>query len=112
MKDGGAAFPQHGWTKDPETLERMKMQGGMSLREYSAIHLRVANSGVDWLDEMIEKANRDWFAGQALNGFSLRLRDNGWPNQVDDLEVTWVSKAAYTIADAMLAEREKEDQCE
>lgn len=40
--DGGPAFPQHGWTSNPEVLERMKNQGGMSLR--------------------------DWFAGQALLG--------------------------------------------
>lgn len=40
--DGGPAFPQHGWTSSPEVLERMKNQGGMTLR--------------------------DWFAGQALNG--------------------------------------------
>ena len=40
MGEGGSAFPQHGWSSNPEVLERMKNQGGMSLR--------------------------DWFAGQAL----------------------------------------------
>lgn len=40
IDDGGPAYPQHGWTKDPEVLERMRNQGGMTLR--------------------------DWFAGQAL----------------------------------------------
>jgi len=34
--DGGAAFPQHGWTNNPEVLERMKNQGGMTLRDYFA----------------------------------------------------------------------------
>lgn len=33
---GGPAFPQHGWTSNPEVLERMKNQGGMSLRDYFA----------------------------------------------------------------------------
>jgi hypothetical protein len=42
INDGGPAYPQHGWTKDPEVLERMRNQGGMTLR--------------------------DWFAGQALAG--------------------------------------------
>ena len=30
----------------------------MKLREYAAIHLRVADSGVDWLDEMIRGARK------------------------------------------------------
>lgn len=42
QNDGGPAFPQHVWTTNPEVLERMKNQGGMTLR--------------------------DWFAGQALVG--------------------------------------------
>lgn len=33
-KDGGPAFAQHGWTSDPEVLERMKKLGGMSMRQY------------------------------------------------------------------------------
>jgi len=28
-----SAFPQHGWSENPATIERMKSQGGMSLRE-------------------------------------------------------------------------------
>jgi len=28
----------------------------MSLREYAAIHLRVPDSGVEWLDEMIKRS--------------------------------------------------------
>jgi hypothetical protein len=28
----------------------------ISLREYAAIHLRVPDSGIDWLDKMIRKA--------------------------------------------------------
>lgn len=42
MNTGGPAFPQHGWSKDPQVLERMRNQGGMTLL--------------------------DWFAGQALAG--------------------------------------------
>jgi hypothetical protein len=32
-------------------------EGGMDLRHYAAIHLRLPDSGLDWLDEMIRKAN-------------------------------------------------------
>jgi hypothetical protein len=35
-----------------ETTELEKM----SLRAYAAVHLRVPDSGIDWLDEMIRKA--------------------------------------------------------
>jgi hypothetical protein len=36
INDGGSAFPQHGWTSDPVVLERMKTQGGMTLRDFFA----------------------------------------------------------------------------
>ena len=44
---------------------------------------------------------RDWFAGQALQGVMRGL----WEASNDN--IAW---AAYGIADAMLAEREKEDK--
>ena len=39
---------------------------GMSLRQYAAIKLKVADSGVDWLDEMIIKSKRDGIAEKAM----------------------------------------------
>ena len=30
----------------------------MSLRTYAAIHLRVSDSGIEWLDRMIEQSRR------------------------------------------------------
>ena len=46
---------------------------------------------------------RDWFAGMALQGFCSQTNNGG--------EWTWgktdAPKAAYELADAMLAEREK-----
>lgn len=49
---GGPAFPESG--------PRGQASGGegMTLRQYAAIHLKVPNSGTDWLDEMIEEANK------------------------------------------------------
>lgn len=32
---------------------------GMSVREYAAIHLKVPDSGVDWLDEMIQESKKN-----------------------------------------------------
>lgn len=43
--DGGPAFPQHGWSSNPDVVERMSGQGGMTLR--------------------------DWFAGKALSAIVL-----------------------------------------
>jgi len=58
--DGGAAFPQHGWTNNPEVLERMKNQGGMTLRDYFAGQ---ALAGI------LASANfgnvKDWIVGKA-----------------------------------------------
>ena len=33
--------------------------GGLSQRAYAAIHLRVPDSGLSWLDAMIERARRE-----------------------------------------------------
>jgi hypothetical protein len=81
MKDGGSAFPQHGWSNDPATIERMKEQGGMSLR--------------------------DWFAGQALIGLlsNTSLQDSREPDAVA-LGPAWFAEQAGIQADAMIDERE------
>jgi hypothetical protein len=49
---GGPAFPA------PTTKPLENYYPGMTLRQYAAIHLKVPNSGTDWLDEMIEEANK------------------------------------------------------
>jgi hypothetical protein len=49
---GGPAFPFSG---EPGVEPGCS---GMTLRQYAAIHLKVPNSGTDWLDEMIEEANK------------------------------------------------------
>ena len=48
---GGPAFPV------PD-IDGSAVQEGMTLRQYAAIKLKVPNSGTDWLDEMIEEANK------------------------------------------------------
>jgi hypothetical protein len=53
--DGGPAFP----VPDSHDANGQVQYGanGMSLRQYAAIHLRVPDSGNDWLDDMIRKSN-------------------------------------------------------
>lgn len=72
--DGGPAFPaKHTVLSTPEQ-RALGVDGfveelpGLTKREYAAIHLRVPDSGSQWLDEMIEKARRTEFAGRALAG--------------------------------------------
>ena len=58
-EDGsGPAFPvlhtiDGNWVKEP-----IPALQGMSQRAYAAIHLRVPDSGLPWLDDMIERARR------------------------------------------------------
>lgn len=61
---GGSAFPTQHYTTNGEVQWGAD---GMSLRQYAATHLKVPNSGTDWLDEMIEEANkldREMLTGQ------------------------------------------------
>jgi hypothetical protein len=50
---------------------------------------------------------RDWFAGQALIGLA-----SNWRSFTDDNALELLGKSAYVCADAMLAEREGEKQCQ
>ena len=33
IEDGGPAFPQHGWSSNPEVLKQMKACAGMTRRD-------------------------------------------------------------------------------
>lgn len=85
MNTGGKAFPQHGWSKDPEVLRRMKDQGGMTLL--------------------------DWYAGQALAG--LLSSPNLLSALIDESETDETPKPiaikSYEMAEAMLAEKARRE---
>jgi len=52
---------------------------------------------------------RDWFAGQALAGAMTRAStEDEWPMTEKDPRAA-IAKAAYGMADAMIAARSKED---
>ena len=78
MKNGGSAFPEIYTEKDGYGHLGIYSSGGMSLR--------------------------DWFAGQALAGCLAGLTDLSY----GDINHPGVAAACYKLADAMLAEREKE----
>ena len=52
---------------------RAEAVGGMNLRQYAAIKLRVPNSGTDWLDAMIVEAKRDELAAKASQAAIKRV---------------------------------------
>jgi len=80
QNDGGPAFPQHGWTSNPEVLERMKNQGGMTLR--------------------------DWFAGQILSGMAA---SQYWSENFQNMEAMLndATRTAYAAADSAMKARAK-----
>ena len=98
IRDGGQAFPgskvldNHGFTLEEATR-------GMTLREYAAIKLRVPESGIDWLDDMIKKSKRDEFAGMALPAL-IALES--------DADAAGIAHDACLYADKVIAELLKE----
>lgn len=101
--NGGPAFPGQWYDFQPLTGEQVVREQweGMSLRQYAAIHLRVPDSGVDWMDEMIRKAQRDYFAAKALPEVLAQKDVHGHLREWEN--AAWIS---YQIADAMLRKRE------
>jgi hypothetical protein len=75
----------------------------MSLRAYAAIHLKVPQSGLEWLDAMILEAKRDELAGQTILGMHAALQNTiEWPSESG---VQNMARKAYQQADAMLQAR-------
>ncbi|MDV7391885.1 hypothetical protein RZS08_11045 [Arthrospira platensis SPKY1] len=79
----------------------MRDPTGMTLRQYAAIHLKVPNSGTDWLDEMIVESNRNELAARAMQGYAS---DPDWRSDMGPTETAF---AAYRQADDMLKAREQ-----
>ena len=87
--NGGPAFPtstEHGFNSG---------MPGMTLRQYAAIKLRVPDSGVEWLDEMIRASQLDEIAAKALQGICASGPSDNCTNMQLAVE-------AYQLADAML----------
>lgn len=93
IKDGGPAFP------GPDQAEQsVDIHEGMTLRQYAAIHLRVPDSGQQWLDDMIRKAERNELAAKAMQGMLADLPKGLWGLQWE----ANTAACAYKLADAML----------
>ena len=102
--DGGPAFPTDSERQvGPDTWH----YEGMPLRTYAAINLRVPDSGIEWLDDMIRQARRDEFAGMALQGIAAYERGQGfpWPDTAPET-LRGAAELAWQLADAMMAAKE------
>jgi hypothetical protein len=96
INTGGPAFPH-----TPENvLTSCPLNGGMTLRQYAAIKLKVPNSGTDWLDEMIVESNRNDLAAKAMNGILSRPDAGYLPDEQAAIQ-------SYMMADAMPKAREQ-----
>lgn len=93
IDDGGPAFPNPTWAQ------------GMSTRTYAAIELKVPESGIDWLDDMIRQANKRELAGMAMQGIWATSDQLGDHRNVGlDMIADW----AFEQADAMIAQLRKD----
>lgn len=91
IENSGSAFPPATGSAD-----------GMTLREFAAIKLRVPNSDLDWLDDMIRESLRDEFAGKALAHIPLIMQASE-----QNLSLQNIAQHCYQMADAMMAARKE-----
>jgi hypothetical protein len=111
MKDNDSAFPVFEEARvnsdgSPCTAYVLTSPG-MTLKQYAAIQLRVPRSGDSEIDAMIRESRRAEFAGQAMKIITDRCMT--WPDSL--IQGGWQDYAAcesFVLADAMLAEWEKE----
>ncbi len=102
-ENSGAAFPGGGFNH----LDGSPELPGLSMRQYAAIKLKVPDSGVDWLDEMIERSRRDDVAAMAMQGLlsrGLHYATEGINTARRPLDNEDISVHAYDVADAMRKE--------
>lgn len=88
---GGAAFPglKFEWDSDENLL-----------RIYAAIHLRIPDSEIDWLDKMIAKAER--------RDIAVKIAQGNMANCEVDMTDETLIIGAFGVADAMIKERDKQ----
>jgi hypothetical protein len=84
------------------------IDGGLTGKQYAAIHLRVPRSGDPELDAMIRESRRAEFAAVVLR--IIIDKDMSFPESLHEDWMEYASTRSFQFADAMLAimkEREK-----
>jgi hypothetical protein len=95
---GGTAFPC-----DRIGSGNIISSTGMTLREYASITLRVPQSGIDWLDDMIREARRMDAAEKAMPAVYSEYVSSAEKVGFDEGWMMGTAIDAYAMADAMLA---------
>jgi hypothetical protein len=107
MKDNYKAFPSLMVFENVDGVQRLESGGpGMSLKQYAAIQLKVPRSGDQEIDDWIRESRRSDFMGQAMLAITSKVyktKDYNGPFIFED-----IADEARIMADAMLAEWEKE----
>lgn len=94
------ALPVSDLNRQGRLVHLVATRGGLNIREYAALTLRVPDSGIPELDAMILEARRLDYAGQALIATTAKLEYGVFYEQDATVQ-------AYAMADAMIAERNK-----
>ena len=89
INDGGSAFPLYDYRGDGQPF---LAEIGMTMRQYAAIHLRVPNSGADWLDDMITEARKMDAAERAMQGLIVGVERPAFD---------YIAKTAHDMAEEM-----------
>lgn len=99
-EDGsGPAFPE--WVRNPGYQDGGYLLPGISQRAYAAIHLRVPDSGLPWLDAMIERARRDEFAKAVFSQVAQTYAE------CDPKHRELVAETSHQLVTAILAQGRK-----
>jgi hypothetical protein len=98
MKDYDKAFPVF----DKALGEHQCVDGGMTIKQYAAIHLKVPRSGDSELDDLIRQSVRKDFAEEAMK---VLFSEHSF---IDKETVPNMADSCFVFAGAMLAEWEKE----
>jgi len=71
---------------------------GLTIRQHACIEMELPETGIEWLDELIKKKQRNTHAAMAMSG--MLAAPNGWASITDMPEL---SKRSVALADALIA---------
>ena len=80
-------------------------QTGMTMQQYAAIKLKVPDSGIDWLDEMIRQSLKDDFATKVLQAH-LSMPEIATAISTNKITSNDVCGGCYAWAEVMMKARE------
>lgn len=80
----------------------------MDARAYAAINLCIPDSGLKWLDSMIEKKRRDEFAKVVMQAYIMKPKRMEKFTDHKEAENLSLSQEAYEFADYMISFSKKD----